>query len=243
MQTNTHFSIFNKFPKLLVAVSLRENGSMKIRADLERDEEALANRAKFYNKIGLSGEKIVNAKLVHGDNIEIVSSKDGGQFIPQVDGLITDQKDVYLCITVADCMPVVIYDPQNEVVSLAHCGWGGLDKKIIEKIIKKMQEGFGAKAEELVVGIGPGISNCHFEVKEDVLSKFKEYPEALIKRDSKDFIDLKLVAKRQLEELGIISRNIEVSPDCTYCLEEKYFSFRRDKPAVLQTMLFVVGMN
>ena len=106
-----------------------------------------------------------------------------------------------------------------------------------------MKKEFGVRSEELTAGIGPGIGDCHFEAKEDVLKKFKLYPEAIIKRDGKNFIDLKLIAKHQLEEVGIKTENIEVSPVCTYCQAETYFSYRKDKAQPLQTMMFIFGMK
>jgi len=63
------------------------------------------------------------------------------------------------------------------------------------------------------------------------------------KRNGKNFIDLKLIAKRQLEKIGIKPKNIEVSPVCTYCQSKTYFSYRKDKSKPLQAMMFIVGMR
>ena len=243
MKTNFSFSIFEKFPNLLVALSLKEDGNMKIYGDFEEDKKTLVNREKFFKRLGLSGKDVVSAKLVHGDNIEIISNENKKQFIPQTDGLITNQKGVFLSITIADCLPVVVFDPQKEVISLLHCGWKGLGKKIIKKAVKKMEDRFDSNLGWLTASIGPGISDCHFEVKKDVLKKFKSYPEAITKRSSKSFIDLKMIARCQLEKAGVKSENIEISPICTFCQAETYFSYRKDKSKPLQTMIVVVGMK
>ena len=137
----------------------------------------------------------------------------------------------------------MIFDPQKEVISLIHCGWKGLEKKIIEKTIKKMEENFNVNPKELLAGIGPGIGGCHFKVKEDFMARFKSYPDAIIKKDGKIYIDLKLIAKRQLEETGIKPENIYVSPVCTYCQADIYFSYRKDESKPLQATMIIAGMR
>jgi hypothetical protein len=210
MKKNISFSNFNKFPNLLIALSLREDKNMKVYYEFGKDDRALINRERFLNKLGLS------------------------------------EKNVYLSITIADCLPIVIFDPQKEVISLIHSGWKGLEKKITKKAIKKMEENFDVNSKELIVGIGPGIGVCHFEVKEDFPAKFKSFPEAIIKKDGKSYVDLKLIAKRQLEEAGIKPENIDISPVCTYCQADTYFSYRKDKSEPfepLQAMMIIAGMK
>jgi polyphenol oxidase len=243
MEKNISFSNFNKFPNLLIALSLREDKNMKVYYDYVKDDRALINRGRFFSKLGLSEKNVVGVKSVNGDNIEIVTKKDRGNFINNADGLITNDKNVYLSITIADCLPIIIFNPQKEVISLIHSGWKGLEKKIAKKAIKKMEVNFGVKSKELLVGIGPGIGVCHFEVKEDFPIKFKSYPEAIIKKDGKSYVDLKLIAKRQLEEVGIKSENIDVNSVCTYCQAGTYFSYRKDKTEPLQAMVIIAGMK
>jgi len=243
MEKNISFSNFNKFPNLLIALSLREDKNMKVYYEFGKDDRALINRERFLNKLGLSEKNVIGVKSVNGDNIEIVTKEDRGNFIHNTDGLITNDKNVYLSITIADCLPIVIFDPQKEVISLIHSGWKGLEKKITKKAVKKMEENFDVNSKELLVGIGPGIGVCHFEVKEDFPAKFKPYPEAIIKKDGKSYVDLKLIAKRQLEEAGIKPANIDVSPKCTYCQADTYFSYRKDKSEPLQAMMIIAGME
>lgn len=237
------FSNFMKLPNLLIALSLRKDKNMKVYSESGKDDEALINRGKFLNKLGLSEKNVISVKSVHGDNIEIVTKEDRGNFICNTDGLITNEKNVYLSITIADCLPIVIFSPQKEVISLIHSGWKGLEKKITKKAVKKMEVNFGVNSKELLAGIGPGIGACHFEVKEDFTAKFSSYPEAVIKKDGKSYVDLKLIAKKQLEEAGIKSKNIYVSSICTYCRANKYFSYRKDKSKPVQAMMIIAGMK
>lgn len=243
MQKNLFFSNFNKFPDILIAMSLRSDKNMKAYYDLRKDEEALVNRERFLEKINLSGKNLVSVKSISGSNIEIVAEVHLGSFVDGTDGLITACKNVYLAITVADCLPVIIYDYKKEIIGLLHCGWKGIENNIIEKAVKKMKDIFNSDPQDIIAGIGPGIGICHFEVKEDLLEKFASYPEALRKEDRKNFMDLKLVAQKKLMACGIEPENVSVSPDCTYCQTDKYFSFRKDRPETLRAMMVIAGMR
>jgi polyphenol oxidase len=244
MKKNLSFSDFMKLPGLFIALSSRADKNMKVYYDGSiEDPGALINRKIFLEKIGILETKVVNVKSVNGDNIEIVTKKDGGNFIDDTDGLITRWKNVYLSITIADCLPVIIFNPKEEVISLIHCGWKGLEKNIIGKAVKKMEENFGTDSKKLFGGIGPGIGSCHFEVGNDFTSKFSSYPGATIKKSGKSYIDLKLIAKIQLQDTGIKPENIYVSPICTYCEADTYFSYRKDKSKPLQAMMVLAGMK
>lgn len=243
MDKNISFPNLIKLPDLLIALSLREDKNMKVYYGLGKDDRALINRERFLNKLGLSEKKVIGVKSVHGDNIEIVTEEDIGKFINDTDGLITGERNVYLSVTVADCLPIIIFDPRKKVIGLIHSGWRGLEKKITKKAVKKMEENFDINSKDLLVGIGPGIGGCHFEVKEDFLIKFKSYPEAIIKKDGKNYIDLKLIAKKQLEKAGVKPENIDVSPVCTYCQADIYFSYRKDKSEPVQAMMVIAGIK
>jgi uncharacterized protein, YfiH family len=237
------FSNFNKFPDVLIAMSLRPDKNMKAYYNLRKDEEALINRERFLKKINLSGKNLVSVKSASDSNIEIATEEDLGNFLENTDGLITARKNVYLSITVADCLPVIIYDFKKEIIGLLHCGWKGIEKKIIEKAVKKMKDIFDSGPQDIIAGIGPGIGICHFEVKEDLLEKFGSYPEAIRKEDGKNYMDLKLVAQKKLQQCGVRRENISASPDCTYCRPDKYYSFRKDRSAPLQAMMVVAGIK
>jgi YfiH family protein len=243
MEKNLSFYNFNKFPDVMIAISLRTDKNMKVFYESGEDKEAPVNRERFLKKLDLSSKDLISVKSISGSNVEIVTEKDLGSFIGNTDGLITARKNVYLAITVADCLPVIVFDPKKEVVGLLHCGWKGIEKNIIEKAVNKMKDIFNSDPQDFAAVIGPGIGTCHFEVKEDLIEKFASYPEAFNKHDGKTFMDLKLVAHKKLEECEIRPENISASPDCTYCQPEKYYSFRRDRSMPLQAMMVVAGIK
>jgi hypothetical protein len=242
---NNVFSIFNKFPGLLIAFSTKEQGNLRIKlsGSLEIDRAAKLDREKFLKEINVGNESLVGAILEHGSKVVAVARRDSGKNIDNTDGLITDERGIFLCLTVADCLPIFLYDPNKKVVALVHAGWRGLERGVVENAIDKFRTGYGSTPSDLIAAIGPSICTAHYEIKEDVAKKFADYEEALLKKDSRIFLDLQLIAKTKLVKCGLKEINIEIADECTFELPEKYFSFRRDKPETVEAMLAVFGMK
>lgn len=213
------FSIFNKFPNLKIDMYTKKSKAFEIK-----------------------NKNIVSARQIHGNKIKKVSKNNKGKIIQNADGLMTNEKGITLSIRTADCLSIFIFDSKKNVIALLHAGWRGLESNIVGKSIKKLIKEFGSDAKDIVVGIGPGIGICHFEVKEDVKDKFKKYKNAIERKNERIFINLKQIALEQLLKEGIKEKNIEINPDCTYHENEKYYSFRRDKMIPLKTNLSVMGL-
>jgi len=256
------FSIFNNYPNLICDISGKKDGAMSSPGFLvgKFDNPKIAeNRKNFFRKMrtsptartlipsetGITPESVVTVGSLHNSNVKMVSRKDTGKIIKDIDGLLTNEKNLFLSLTVADCLPVYLYDPRKEVVGLLHGGWKGVAKDILVGAVEKISANFGSCAEDILVAIGPGISQCHFEIKEDVLVNFSPFllKKTLIKRDKKMFLDLKKIVQIQLLGLGLKKENIEISPDCTFCLHDKYFSYRREKSEIPKTMIAVIGIK
>ena len=129
------------------------------------------------------------------------------------------------------------------VVGLAHAGWRGVSGNIVGKMVAKIKLEFAYNPEDLMATIGPGIRQCHFEVKEDVLNKFSNFPEQIATRNGRTYIDLAAIIKLQLISAGIPHENITDAGECTYCLPDKYFSYRRAKITPGEPMLAYIGMT
>jgi len=216
--------------KIKIIFSTKKDGTMRI-----GDKKGQKNIEKFLKKVGINKNNVVLIKGSHGQRIKKASKKDGGKIIRGFDGLITKEKEIFLGITFGDCLPVFLWDKEKRVISLLHCGWRGISKGIVEKGIKKMKS-FGIKPKDIFVFIGPGICKKHFEIKEDLLVKFKNYPNAISFKKGKIFLDLKKVVKEKLKKLKI--KHIFQSKECTFCQKEKYFSLRRDKKLRVNLALF-----
>jgi len=201
----------------------------------------IATTEAFFKKISIVYNHVVFAELEHSNNIAIIESAIVHN-IPHSDGLISCISDLVLALTVADCFPVYFFDPVKRVVGLAHSGWRGTVKNISGDMIRLFVSRFRSNPSDIRVGIGPGICANHFEIKEDILSQFAGYAEAIIYKDSNIYINLPAIIIRQLEEAGIQPELIENCLECTFEDNSQYFSFRRDKPAHVQAMTAYISL-
>lgn len=233
--------VFDQYPELVYGFSEKADGGMCRVKDYQSNIAGTRNRQKFLAKYRINASQTVIAGLTHSANIARIDQNFKQQVIPNTDGLVTRELNRFLTVTTADCFPVYFYDPINKAVGLVHAGWRGIVLGIVPSAVKEMQKQFKTNPQDLTVGIGPGILPCHFEIQADVLSRFELYPQQIINQEGKIFVDLTAIIKRQLLECGLKSGKIEISGECTYCLKEKYFSFRRDKK--LEPMLAVIGIN
>lgn len=124
-------------------------------------------------------------------------------------------------------------DPIHKAIGTSHAGWRGTVKKIGVKTLKEMGKKYGTRPEECLVGIGPSIGPCCFEVDTPVKDIFEEAfinHTFISKRESgKYHIDLWTANVVQLMEAGVPAHHITVAELCTCCHPEMFFSHRRDK--------------
>ena len=157
--------------------------------------------------------------------------------IPDTDGTITNLKNVLLTTVHADCLAVFCYDPVKEAIGLCHAGWRGTCAGIAMEMVEKMEDEYGCDPENLQAYIGPGISQCCFEVGMEVAEDFAEnwtFAEDYITRtpgdvaNGKCHIDIKGINQELLELMGIPTEQIRVSEHCTCCEPELFCSYRRE---------------
>lgn len=233
------FTIFKSFPELRYGLSKKKDGFMnvKISADPERHSIAAGNRKRFLDRRGVHS-RVFTPYLVHGNEVAVISDKNWQEMI-RADGFVTALPDLYLTITVADCFQIYLYDPVHQVVGLAHAGWRGVVKNIVKNMISVFRESFQSNPQEIFCALGPGIQKCHFVVRDDVINEFREFSQFVEVNSDSYTIDLPGIISYQAKKEGV--SNIEISPQCTYCLADTYFSYRRDKPKIYEVMLAYIG--
>ena len=221
-------SSFSNLKNLICAFSTASFGNMKPGRNLETSKVE-KNRKKFFNQLGVGSSGLVTAEQVHGSRISVVTEKDAGRQKKGADGLVTRAKNLFLMVFVADCLPIVAYDPKKEIVGIAHAGWKGTTKKIASNLIEVFIK-LGSNPKDILVGLGPGIEFCHYEVGNDVANKFAQagLGEAVLKSLSgKVLVDLKSANIKTLAKAGVTKNNIDASLKiCTYEVGD-FFSFRR----------------
>jgi YfiH family protein len=150
-------------------------------------------------------------------------SKDYSSAIDNSDALITQHPDILLMVQVADCVPILLYDPVNKVIAAIHAGWKGTVKLIVEKTIKKMVDEFGSDPKDIIAGIGPSVGPCCYEVGKEVIHDAGNMKEFIDKRGR---FDLWRANESQLISQGLKRSNIKIASVCTMCNKDIYFSSR-----------------
>jgi YfiH family protein len=216
-------------------------------------ENVRENFRLFCEASGVEPSQMVFTDQVHKDRIQVVSESHKGMGfmrtseITETDGLITDKPGVVLVTFYADCVPLFFLDPVHKAIGLSHSGWRGTAAKIGAKTLKAMGDTFGTRPEDCLVGIGPSIGKCCFEVDQPVADEFsKAFPghekELIESKGIKYHIDLWEANRIQFREVGIPEANITVSSLCTCCKKDIFFSHRGDKGKTgsLAAMLMLV---
>lgn len=150
-----------------------------------------------------------------------------------IDALITNVPGYCVCVTTADCVPVLLYDKKLQVVAAIHAGWKGTVKHIVSNVLEHMNQKFGTQGEDVIACIGPSISLASFEVGDEVYEAFKEsgFDMSLIsvkkRKTGKYHIDLWEANRIELLNAGVPAEQIEVAGICTYIHHDEFFSARR----------------
>ncbi|NPA59006.1 MAG: peptidoglycan editing factor PgeF [Epsilonproteobacteria bacterium] len=190
--------------------------------------DVLKNREILSEKHNFILQNLIYMDQIHSANIAIIKDSSLNK-IENCDALITDVKNIPLMVMVADCVPILFYDPVKKVIAVAHAGRNGTFMQIAKKTVLKMKDEYGSTLSDLKVGIGVSIGSCCYEVGKDLANICqKNFGKKYVKtRDDKTFLDLKSLNKDQLLDVGVKEENIEISSICS-CCDLNYFSYRRD---------------
>lgn len=204
-------------------------------------------RARFFRSLGLETEQVRSCTQVHSRRVLAVEGRSFDR--PEADGMVSRDRDIALSVTVADCLPVFLYDTASGASALLHSGWKGTG--IVLNALSLMAERWGTRPEAAAALLGPCIHPCCYQVDEERAALFEaefggaagEYPgDALgpvVKRNgNRPALDLQAANARLLVNAGV--RNIAYCENCTF-MDEHLGSFRREGPADYTRMLAVMG--
>lgn len=236
--------LLSRYPKLRSGVSTRTGGvspepfgmnlSYKVGDEQGHVEE---NRKLFFGRLGISIRDLAIPGQVHGDTVVIVHKP--GHY-PASDGLISHRPGVFLVLTVADCLPVLLFDPRTETVSAVHAGWRGSRSGILNKALRLMASERGVRSRDLIAFLGPCAGVCCYQVGEDVAAQFP--PRYVQKRGGKLFLNIRGINHDILLGAGVPETNIENSDGCTICGTPLFHSYRRDGERSGR-MMAVIGLE
>ena len=244
-----------------VSQGFERKGDLNLGAS-EKDTRAAVerNQARFLDAIGArtAGKRwpVVTLRQVHSDAIHVVERAPKSPLAG--DGMLTRVPGILLAVQTADCIPVLVVDPENHAVGAFHAGWRGTVARVVEKGIGRMRKEFGSDPAKLVAAIGPGARACCYEVGRELRDRFEsqfsyaaelfhdvyksdpvreKYPllflTARAPGHSEEIgprlhLDLAAANRRQLEDAGLPSGNVTDLGLCTVCKPKLLFSYRRD---------------
>jgi YfiH family protein len=204
----------------------------------------LADEKRLAQAMGQEGISIVSVHQVHGDGILVLDqpAKDWvsaqekiakAEGVDGYDAIVTNQPGLILAVRTADCVPVLIFDPEQRVIAAVHAGWRGTLRGVVPKTVRCMMDRFSCRPSAIIVGIGPSIRACCYEVGEMVLAPLAarySYWQEVAKEvgEKKAMLNLQELIRRQLLELGVSVNQIETAQACTACDPERFVSYRRD---------------
>ena len=150
---------------------------------------------------------------------------------PEADAGIAEHAGLLLGIETADCLPVLLVDPERRVVGAAHAGWRGTAAGIVREVVDTLRAG-GSDPAVVVAALGPGIGPCCYEVGEELLAEFGPGGEAFFRPGprGKPHLDVRAANVAQLKAAGVAESRIHSVAECTRCRADLYHSYRRDGP-------------
>lgn len=209
-------------------------------------ENIIRNRELFKNVFGLSAlglKNLVIMNQVHGSSVIAVDSAFDFKR-PDADAAVTNLKHAPLGILTADCMPALFYDPANKAIGAAHAGWKGTLEDVCVKTIKAMRGAFGSRPEEIIAAFGPYIGPCCYNVKDDMLDKFKtafggSAQDFFVKRNGL-CLNIGKANLNRLLSAGLRPENISSTAPCTSCENSRFFSYRKENGKTGRQLSFIM---
>lgn len=205
-----------------------------------RDAEAVvAARCAVCARMGFALDDLIVPAQVHGANVAVVTAMDRGRgaassasAVPGCDALVTNAPGILLGITIADCLPVFLYDPVRHAIGIAHSGWRGTAGRIACNVVSAMAEAYGTNPADCIAAIGPGIGPEGYEVDETVYAAFLDMdraaPGVFVPTVAGHWaLDLVAAVRLQLIAHGISDAVIDISPWRTNRDPSLFFSHRQ----------------
>lgn len=197
-------------------------------------ERAMENRYRFFKERGFPLDQAVFLQQTHSDRVLIIQKDNAGRgsqkhkdALPDADALLTNMRNIPLCVQVADCVPILLWDKEKGVIGAIHSGWRGTLKNIVGITIKKMCATFTTKPENIHAWIGPAVGGCCFSIDGRICLPVQENGFVGLSSD-KTHWDIAKACRGQLITSGALSENIFLSGECTVCHPQKYFSYKRE---------------
>jgi purine-nucleoside/S-methyl-5'-thioadenosine phosphorylase / adenosine deaminase len=253
---------FKKFPWLAHGFSTRTGGASVLASgervlnlgftEWDRREAVQKNRGAFQSAVGADELTLVALRQFHSAVIRFFPSAPAEPC--KGDASLTNEAGLLLAVQTADCVPILLVDPNKRAVAALHAGWRGTLARIAEKTVGQMRMRFGSKPSDIIAAVGPAIGGCCYEVGTELVTKFtaqfadaEEWFDELRTGDEPNplqwlnmmppghqpppknvRLDLRKASRAQLLASGLAGENVYISDLCTACHTDLLFSYRKE---------------
>lgn len=216
-----------------------QEGNLNLRKSPEAKETLSA-------LVASPGSILVGFEQRHSKDIAVVDEIEDGKIVPNVDGGITNKRGIFLAVNTADCVPLLFFDPQKQIVAAVHAGWRGILAGIVDETITIFQK-FSSIPEDIIVAIGPHINVCCYDIEEKRANQFTEtfgaFPDLLVLLNGRHYLNLSAAIKVSLLKKGVRGDHIEYFLGCTSCKHDRFYSYRRSKSTDYGEMTAFIGLE
>lgn len=226
-------------------VSLRTGGvshapyaSLNLAEHVGDDANAVAaNRKILFQQTGLRSPRY--CRQVHGNCVIDVDNATGAflENPPEADALISAQRGVALGIFTADCVPIFMLDVETPAIGIAHAGWRGTFARIAVNTLAEMKDSFGTVATNCRIHLGPSIQKCCYAVSPELRTQFAERFGSTVHDGT--HLSLQTANVNQLVEAGLPPDAISISPLCTACRTDLFYSHRAENGRTGRMLSFI----
>lgn len=193
--------------------------------------------------LGWTRHPIFRLRQRHGSRVLAIAGADIPDPHPEGDGLVTSRRGIVLAVASADCVPIVLFDPDREAGAVLHAGWRGTCSRIAQEGVRALAERFSSQPAKMIALIGPAIGACCYRVGADVEEAFRDAGhdlKGLWRQDGETaFLDLPGANRRQLMGAGLDPDRVRAVEQCTHCLPERFPSYRREGPGAGRILTFL----
>jgi YfiH family protein len=223
--TLVHPDWSDRWPWLVQGITTSESGGGDFALFGQTPAGLVLERwTRFIGALPVAGA--AHARQVHGAAIRLHREPvQGLHLAPPADGHLTRVPGLLLAVSVADCVPVYVVDPQRRAVAMVHAGWRGVAAGILEVAVRSIRDRVGTEADALHVHLGPSICGDCYEVGLEVHTALGETAP-----DSASPVDLRAILTKRALGLGVPPDRISRSALCTLCGGAPLYSHRGGNP-------------
>lgn len=195
----------------------------------DRQERVLENRRLLLNSLNRPAGSTYDVWQVHSAEIMRAKEPRNGPPYPKADGVVTDNPRVTLLLRFADCLPILLFDPEQRAIGLVHAGWKGTVRGAAKSALEAMTQAFDSRPERMVAALGPCIQRHHYPVGPEVVAALRNSfgraaDDHLETVNGQTCLDLVSANACSLRAEGLEA--IETSDLCTACHPQDWYSHR-----------------